>query len=617
MSGRSQRRVSPFVTNPVSCLALGHHLTLPTAEFLRNQATGRPTTNLGKKSARDTTLAGARSAISVSSRTPAGSLGVTASTQPEGVPNRHPEQGRTPLRHSQFGRELAHHPNKAWVSWLLQSINKGVSLGYTGPRGPRTTPNLPSAHLHPDIVTAELQKECAAGRVIGPSSVPPLANLKCSGVGVVPKKNGKWRMIHHLSAPQGNSINDFIPREQYSLHYATIDDAVASLLKLGVGALMAKVDLRSAFRMIPVRQEDWELLGIHWQNQYYVDTCLPFGLRSAPYLFNQFADALHWTLHTNHDIPHLIHYLDDYLLMDEPASPRCARGVRTFLKVCDTLGVPVALDKLEGPSTSLTFLGLELDSCSQEIRLPCSKIVDITAELERWSGAQKTTKRKLLSLIGVLSFAARAVPAGRLFLRRLITLSTKAQRLHHHIRLNREALADINWWKTFLPTWNGRAFFIDPLGVTAHDLDLYTDASGSLGCGAYYQGQWFHHQWQPHQQLSKTISIQWQELFAIVAAALTWGHLWSRLKIRFFCDNLPIVQAWEGKTSRQPRIMSLLRLLFLTAAKGNFTVTLKHIAGIKNPIADAISRQKFELFFSLAPQAHRTPTPTPGMINEL
>ena len=238
-------------------------------------------------------------------------------------------------------------------------------------------------------------------------------------------------------------------------------------------------------------------------------------------------------------------------------------------------------------------------------------------ELDRWSGARKTTKRKLLSLIGVLSFAARAVPAGRLFLRRLITLSTKVERLHHHIRLNQEAQADITWWKTFLPDWNGCAYFINPSTIDAHDLELYTDASGCLGCGAFFQGCWFHHQWQPHQQLSKHISIQWQELFTIVAAALTWGHKWSTLKIRFFCDNLPIVQAWEGKTSRQPRIASLLRLLFLTAAKGNFTITLKHIPGINNPIADAISRQNFTLFFSLAPQAQWTPAPTPGILNEL
>ena len=230
---------------------------------------------------------------------------------------------------------------------------------------------------------------------------------------------------------------------------------------------------------------------------------------------------------------------------------------------------------------------------------------------------RKTTKRRLLSLTGSLSFAERAVPAGRLFLRRLINLSTSVQNLHHHIRLNSEAMADITWWQTFLPDWNGHAFFIDTNATDAHDLDLYTDASGRLGAGAYFQGHWFHYQWQPHQQLSNQISIQWQELFAIMAAALTWGHQWSRLRIRFCCDNLPIVQAWEGKSSRQPWIMHLLRLLFLTAAKGNFTITLNHIPGITNPIADAISRQKFTRFFSLAPQANREPTPTPGMLNEL
>ena len=75
---------------------------------------------------------------------------------------------------------------------------------------------------------------------------------------------------------------------------------------------MAKVDLKSAFRIIPVRKQDWELLGIHWRNQYYVDTCLPFGLRSAPYLFNQFADALEWILRNNYSLQWVIHYLDDY-----------------------------------------------------------------------------------------------------------------------------------------------------------------------------------------------------------------------------------------------------------------------------------------------------------------
>ena len=206
---------------------------------------------------------------------------------------------------------------------------------------------------------------------------------------------------------------------------------------------------------------------------------------------------------------------------------------------------------------------------------------------------------------------------GRLFLRCLITLSTKAKRLHHHIRLNSDARADIAWWQEFLPTWNGTAQFVDQQPTDAADLELYTDASDTHGCGAYFQGKWIHHNWQSHQQLSECVSIQWQELFAIVVASLTWGHAWRQKRIRFYCDNLTIVNTWEGKSSKHPHIMSLLCTLFLTAAKNNFTVSLKHLPGKSNEIADALSRKQFTRFFHLAPQAEQLPTPTPGILREL
>ncbi len=209
-------------------------------------------------------------------------------------------------------------------------------------------------------------------------------------------------------------------------------------------------------------------------------------------------------------------------------------------------------------------------------------------------------------------FAAKAVPAGRLFLRRLISLSTRARRLHHRLPLTKQARADIAWWLEFLPTWNGSARFIDPSAIAAHDLDLFTDASGTYGCGAYYQGSWFHYAWQPHQRLSDQVSIQWQELFAIVSAAMTWGHLWSSKRIRLFCDNMAIVHAWQNKSARHPRILSLLRRLLMTAAQHNFAVAFTHLPGKENVLADALSRRQFTRFFFLAPQADRDPTPTPG-----
>ncbi|KAL5506051.1 hypothetical protein EMCRGX_G007617 [Ephydatia muelleri] len=304
-------------------------------------------------------------------------------------------------------------------------------------------------------------------------------------------------------------------------------------------------------------------MGICWRGQFYVDTCLPFGLRSAPALFNHFAEALDWIMANNYGAQ-LLHYLDDFLLVGPPGKDTCQEAMSRMLTVCDQLGIPVASpvasEKLEGPTTALTFLGIVLDTSAQQLRLPPDKLEELTGLTRSWLFRHKATKRELLSLIGKLSFAAKVVPAGRLFLRRLIDLSTTVRKLHHHISLNAEARANIRWWDCFLPSWNGVAMFLDPEWTAADSLQLYTDASGSLGLGAYFNGAWFRGDWQPHQRLPLRF-IQWQELFTIVAAASTWGHLWAGLRIHFHCDNLPIVQAWARQSAKHHDLMQLLRTL--------------------------------------------------------
>ena len=206
-------------------------------------------------------------------------------TQPRGVPSAPSELplgAHTTLRHARFERKLAHYPNKVWVSSLLQHMQYGFQLDYTRPHTGSCTRsqvcNLPSAAKHPEVIDAELAKEAAAGQVFGPFATPPLPCLRCSGLGAVPKKDGRWRMIFHLSVLAGSSINDFIDKEEYSLHYASVDDAVHSLLTLGPNTMMPKVDLKSAFPMVPVHPTDWELLGMYWRERFYIDTCLHFGL---------------------------------------------------------------------------------------------------------------------------------------------------------------------------------------------------------------------------------------------------------------------------------------------------------------------------------------------------
>ena len=132
--------------------------------------------------------------------------------------------------------------------------------------------------------------------------------------------------------------------------------------------------------------------------------------------------------------------------------------------------------------------GIVLDSEAQRPSPPQDKLVDTLHMVQSWLGRHKTTKRELLSIVGKLPFAAKEVPAGRLFLRLLMDLSTTVGKLHHHIQITSDARADLPWWARFLPTWNGVAMFLDPGWISADTLNLFTNASGTLGSGAYFNG---------------------------------------------------------------------------------------------------------------------------------
>ena len=269
---------------------------------------------------------------------------VEGNTQPAGAPpSCSPlKQIITPLRLQQFAEELKFHTDPNWVKEILKGIDKGVSLGYHGLRCQCISRNLASASQHPQIIDEELSREVRARRIVGPFDTPPIPNLQCSGVGVIPKKTGGWRMIMHLSAPPDSSINYGIDKEEFTLRYATINDAVQMINRLGSNSLLAKIDIKSAFHTLPVRVEDRELLGICWRQKYYVDCCLPFGLRSAPFIFNQYAEVLEWILRHNYLIPNIIHYLDDFLIVGKPSSAECKIALQKMLHTCKQLGFPIA-----------------------------------------------------------------------------------------------------------------------------------------------------------------------------------------------------------------------------------------------------------------------------------
>lgn len=160
--------------------------------------------------------------------------------------------------------------------------------------------------------------------------------------------------------------------------------------------------------------------------------------------------------------------------------------------------------------------------------------------------------RELQSLVGLLNHACKVVKPGRSFLRRMIDL------LHRHgdhnmIRLGGENLS---------PNGTGVSFLYPPEHLST--VEIASDASGSWGCGAWYNQFWFQLEWDNH---SESLDITCKELIPIILACLAWGHAWSGHRVICHCDNQAVVACLCSRSSRQPMLMHMLRCLVFIEAR--------------------------------------------------
>ena len=506
--------------------------------------------------------------------------------------------------------QLTSHPDRHKVDYVLNGLRFGFHLGFQPHlcKLKSAASNCPSANEHPAVIDEYLNKEVCLGRVFGPTHAPPLQNLHVSRFGVIPKKGNAWRLILDLSFPVEHSVNDGIDKDDFTFQYCTVKHAINLIIKAGKGALMGKVDIKSAYRIIPVNPSDRYLLGMHWKGKYYVDLTLPFGLRSAPGIFNNVADLFEWMLIHNWSVEDLLHYLDDYFTLGAAGTDLCAKRLAAIHQAARLVGIPLSPEKCEGPTTRMVFLGIELDSIEMSARLPADKLADLIVLLREW-GSKKSCKPKALqSLLGKLNHTCAVIPCGRTFTRRLIDLLRGSPRARPFLRLNKQCQLDIACWQEFLPSWDGAYFFELPDWAPPSDFSLSSDASGRYGFGVYYDGEWFNGSWLPAQQ---PLCIAYKELFPIVLACHVWGASWARQRVEFQCDNTAVVSVIMSGTSKDEQLMHLLRALYLVSTRYNFKVTAKHVPGKTNCLADALSRFQMSQFFQLAPQAKTKPVLVP------
>ena len=181
--------------------------------------------------------------------------------------------------------------------FVMNGLTHGFRVCYQGPRNvSRTSVNHYSALIRPQHTQQIIEDELSKNQLIGPFKLPPFTEFISSPIALVPKTDGSFRFIHNLSWPPKNSINWSIDKADSSVKYETIDHFIALIQQWGKGALMGKTDLKNAFRILPLSPLDYQLLGLLWKGEFYINCTLCMGLSTSCALFEAFSTSLHWIL---------------------------------------------------------------------------------------------------------------------------------------------------------------------------------------------------------------------------------------------------------------------------------------------------------------------------------
>lgn len=469
----------------------------------------------------------------------------------------------------------------------------------------RSCPNLPTAYgLEQEVKLLEdFQKEISLGRRAGPFREIPNEHLQCSPLGTVPKKHStKLRTILHLSYPRDgsdSSINSQIVDIDCML--MRFNDAVKEITRKGKGCLLAKFDIKDAFRLIRVMPEQQVMLGMKFMEWYFVELTLPFGLKSAPALFEMFSTAIEKFI-LNEGVESLFHYLDDFLLI-------CLRGSQsaieyeTVLRIFKELHIELAKEKLSPPTTRLEFLGLILDSDSMMIELPEDKLIRYRDMIHSFRLVDAFTLKDLEQLVGILVYSSMVIQHGKSFYYHLIQIMKEARicwkegsSSTQKLRLTAGASRELEWWAKFIVEWNGKCMISPSISdfETAATHHLYVDAC-KTGMGAWFDNcEYISHVWDAVElgraKRVKMLSMPYLELLALTHSVGVWRDKLRGRALVIDSDCLPVVMAFQKGYSTDGNIMILLRQLAYFTATHNIFIHVQHIAGINNVVADCLSR---------------------------
>ena len=438
---------------------------------------------------------------------------------------------------------------------------------------------------------------------------------------VVPKPNGTWRPIVHLSY-KGKSyifcINDLLCEYMKTVQYIRFREVVNLVNNAGPGAYIFLVDAQDAYYRVPTHPDDWKYMGIKWAKKLWVFRSLQMGCASSPKIYTEFADAVEYIcVNKNKDIAflngiqQLRHYIDDFFGAC-PTLEQAEKLYKSIIKTFEELGIPTRPHKCFAPYTKHKILGWLYDTINRMVGMLEKKRLELLESVKRHIATKKSDKKSLEKTIGRMQNAALVIFPGKAFVRRLeAVLHLTKFEYNVPIPLSPFVIEDLKWWKNVLskPDLCKISFDLVLKHPSDGDYKLFSDASSEIGGGGYIVDSnnkvivRFQVNWKDtildKLKLYRVVDIELLELLMSIVGVLFMSNKLKNKTITIYNDNPGAAGAIRTKAPRLYRLdlQYLIRYLAALAVSKKFYFWGIHYTvkdGNEMKIADQLSRFNFK-----------------------
>jgi hypothetical protein len=501
---------------------------------------------------------------------------------------------------------------------------------------PITVENTESAYEHGELLTDKIASWIDAGFVVGPFSSPPMPGFRANMLMAV-VRNEAVRPIINLSEPKGFSFNDNVDKcriEKVSM--ATAKSFSYAVRKAGVGSSMSKFDLRDAYKIVPVKKQDWKLQGFKWLHKYFIETQLIFGAGPSVANFDRLAKTLvDLTCARCSVLPYLVcRTLDDIPVVSPKNSGWTEEFSEELKKICKEIGVPLAdncpekVKAFENTSVG-TVLGIRFNTDKMEWSLPERKADKLLRRIDRIIESQSACLVDVRSLMGSVNDFAQMCPflgpfkvSGNQFLASFSGNEGIALRVP--LQVKRDLLVCAN---AVVTARKGLPIAKEPCPPGLNALQFYTDAAGAkyalcrgkrvplelddlkgvAGIGLKPDGSiwWWSRLFWSFELLHRSFDskgahfgnkMSTLEAIGILLPLLSVPEKLLGRELVFFVDNISVMYGWENNGLKNDITATIiLRAVSLIAAYLGAEVHVMHIPRLENKwaeVADSLTRQK-------------------------